>query len=118
MGKTNNWVAQSVGEENCFRFGLAIDEIALFKEYGYDPYNYYQHYPQIRQAIDTLLTGELTPQDPSLSRSIVNALLGADEDMVLVDYIFYAACQERVSNAYRQPSAWTQMSILNVVGVG
>ena len=117
LGKTNYWLQQLVGERNCFRFGLAIPEIALFKEYGYDPYNYYKHYPQIRQAIDYLLAGYFSASEPSLGRSIVNPLLGADEQMVLADYIFYAACQSHVSETYTQPTLWTQMSILNVAGV-
>lgn len=117
LGKTNYWLEQCVGAENCFRFGLAIPEIELFKEYGYDPYNYYKNYPQIRRAIDALLAGHLTPNEPSLCRSIVNSLLGSDEHLVLADYIFYVAAQERVSNTYRQISTWTQMSILNAAGV-
>jgi glycogen phosphorylase len=117
LGKTNYWLQQTVGEQNCFRFGLAIPEIALFKEYGYDPYNYYKYYPQIRQAIDYLLIGHFTPDDPSQCRSLVNALLGTDEHMVLADQIFYAACQTHVSELYLQPSVWTKMSILNVAGV-
>jgi glycogen phosphorylase len=117
LGKTNYWLQQTVGEENCFLFGLAIPEIALFAEYGYDPYNYYKHYPQIRQAIDSLLSGYFTPEDPSICRSIIDSLLGTDEHMVLADYIFYAACQSHVSETYRQTALWTQMSILNVAGV-
>lgn len=117
LGKTNYWLQQLVGEQNCFRFGLAIPEIALFKEYGYDPYNYYKYYPQIRKAIDYLFSGYFTPNDLSLGRSIVDLLLGSDEHMVMADYIFYAACQARVVETYRQSSTWTQMSILNVAGV-
>ncbi|WP_373539667.1 glycogen/starch/alpha-glucan phosphorylase [Chamaesiphon sp.] len=117
LGKTNHWLQQTVGEHNCFRFGLAIPEIALFKEYGYDPYNYYKYYPQIRRAIDCLLAGYYTPSDPSLCRSIIDTLLGEDEHMVLADYIFYAACQAHVSDTYRQTGLWTQMSIMNVAGV-
>jgi glycogen phosphorylase len=117
LGKTNYWLQQVVGAENCFRFGLAIPEIALFKEYGYAPDNYYKYYPQIRRAIDTLLVGYFTPTEPNLGRTIVAMLLGADEAMVMADYIFYAACQAQVSQTYQQTSVWTQMSILNVAGV-
>lgn len=118
LGKSNHWLKQTVGEDNCFCFGLAIPEIALFKEYGYDPYNYYKYYPAIRQAIDYLLAGYFTPEDPSLCRSLIDPLLGADEHMVMAEYVFYAACQSHVSETYLQKSAWTQMSILNVAGVG
>jgi glycogen phosphorylase len=117
LGKTNHWLQQVVGAENCFRFGLAIPEIALFKEYGYAPDNYYKYYPQIRRAIDTLLVGYFTPTNPELGRQIVERLLGADEAMVMADYIFYAACQAQVSQTYRQTSVWTRMSISNAAGV-
>ncbi|PSB54174.1 hypothetical protein C7B77_18995 [Chamaesiphon polymorphus CCALA 037] len=117
LGKTNTWLQQIVGAENCFRFGLAIPEIALFKEYGYDPYNYYKHYPQIRQAIDWLLSGHFTPDAPGLCKSIVDKLMGTDEHMVLADYMFYMACQSLVSETYRHQATWTHMSIMNVAGV-
>ncbi|WP_373543479.1 glycogen/starch/alpha-glucan phosphorylase [Chamaesiphon sp.] len=117
LGKTNYWLQQLVGEHNCFRFGLAIPEIALFKEYGYDPYNYYKYYPQIRRAIDYLLAGHFTPNQPSQCRPIIDTLLGTDEHMVLADYIFYAACQAQVSETYDRSSLWTHMSIMNVAGV-
>ncbi|WP_310422794.1 glycogen/starch/alpha-glucan phosphorylase [Chamaesiphon sp. VAR_48_metabat_135_sub] len=126
LGKTNHWLKQTVGEENCFCFGLAIPEIAMFKEYGYDPYNYYKYYPEIRQAIDYLSAGYFTPKDPSLcsfqsfssASSLVDMLLGADENMVIAEYVFYAACQSHISEIYTQKSVWTRMSILNVAGVG
>jgi glycogen phosphorylase len=118
MGKTNCLLRQAVGEENYFSFGLTIPEIALFEKYGYNPYNYYKHYPPIRQAIDCLLVGSFTPENPSLCKSLINALFGTDEQMVLADYIFYATCQTHISKTYLQKSTWTKMSILNVAGVG
>lgn len=117
LGKTNYWLQQLVGAENCFRFGLAIPEIALFKEYGYSPDNYYKFYPQIRRAIDLLLVGYFTPTEPDLGRTIVELLMGSDDAMVMADYIFYAACQLQVSQTYHQTNVWTRMSILNVAGV-
>jgi glycogen phosphorylase len=118
LGKSNYYLQQLVGEQNYFSFGLPIPEIALFKEYGYDPYNYYKHYPAIRQAIDSLSAGNFTPEQPSSCSAIVDNLVGTDNYMVLADYVFYAACQARVSDTYRQQSLWTQMSILNVAGIG
>ena len=118
LGKTNYWLQQTVGEQNYFSFGLPIPEIALFKEYGYDPYNYYKHYPEIRQAVDCLLTGYFTPEHPTLCKSLLDTLFGTDDQMILADYIFYITCQARVSATYRQQSLWTKMSILNVAGVG
>jgi glycogen phosphorylase len=118
LGQANQIVQQAVGTENYFSFGLAIPEIAMFKEYGYDPYNYYKYYPEIQQAIDGLLSGEFTPEYPGACRNIIDNLLGTDENLVLADLMFYLACQARVSETYRQKSVWTRMSILNVAGVG
>lgn len=116
--KANHLLQQAVGSDNCFSFGLAIPEIALFKEYGYDPYNYYKYYPEIRQAIDSLMSGLFTSQYPGICRSLVDMLLDTDEHMVLADYVFYRACQAHVGEIYRQHELWTRMSILNVAGVG
>ncbi len=118
MSKANHLLQQAVGAENCFSFGLSIPEIALFKDYGYDPYNYYKYYPEIRQAIDSLIDGEFTTQYPGVARSLVELLLDPDEHMVLADFVFYRACQARVNEVYRQQSRWTRMSILNVAGIG
>jgi glycogen phosphorylase len=118
LGKTNYWLQQLVGEQNYICFGLPIPEIALFKDYGYDPYNYYKHYPEIRQAIDALFAGYFTPEQPHLCQALIDNLFGGDDQMILADYLFYLAGQARVNEAYCQPSIWTKMSILNVAGVG
>jgi glycogen phosphorylase len=118
LGKTNYWLQQLVCEQNYFSFGLPIPEIALFKDYGYDPYNYYKHYPEIRQAIDALFTGYFTPDNPHLCQALIDNLFGGDDHMILADYLFYLAVQARINEAYRQPAIWTKMSILNVAGVG
>ncbi len=117
MSKANHLLQQSVGADNCFSFGLAIPEITLFKERGYDPYNYYTYYPEIRQAIDTIASG-FGVGDLDSCRTIVDRLLDPDEHMVLADYPFYRCCQLLVSATYRQPAVWTRMSILNVAGLG
>ncbi len=118
QSNTNHLRQQAVGEDNCFAFGLAIPELALFKEYGYDPYNYYKYYPEIRQAIDALMAGEFTAHQPGIARLLVDRLLGADEQLVLADYVFYRACQQQVSDRYANTAVWTRMSILNVAGIG
>ena len=118
LSKANQIVQQTVGADNYFAFGLAIPEIALFKEYGYDPNNYYKYYPEIQQAIDSLLAGEFTPGYPAACRSLIDNLFDTDEEMVLADYIFYLTAQAQVSDTYRQQSVWTKMSIMNVAGLG
>jgi starch phosphorylase len=49
---------------------------------------------------------------------LVNDLLRHDPYMLLADYSSYAACQNRVDEAYRDPLAWTRMSIMNTARSG
>ena len=57
--------------------------------------------------------------EPGLFRPIVDSLLaGGDRYFLLADYASYLACQERVARTYRDPDAWTRMSILNVASMG
>jgi starch phosphorylase len=63
--------------------------------------------------------GHFSPSAPDLFAPLVHALLhGGDQYMVLADYAAYVRCQERVSAAYRDPAAWTRMSILNCANMG
>jgi hypothetical protein len=54
----------------------------------------------------------------ALDFSLLDSLLTRDEYLLLADYQSYVDCQARVSDAYRNPSDWTRMSILNTAGVG
>ena len=38
--------------------------------------------------------------------------------MVLADFASYAECQQNAEDAYRNPTAWTRMSILNTARSG
>jgi len=51
-------------------------------------------------------------------RDLIENLLCHDPYMVLADYQSYAACQQRVDEAYRDPEGWTRMSILNTARSG
>lgn len=49
---------------------------------------------------------------------IVDALRAHDPFLVLADYSSYIECQQRVSEAWHDVSAWTRMSILNTARSG
>ena len=58
-------------------------------------------------------------REPGVFRPVVDSLLpgGGDPYFLLANYASYVSCQERVARAYRDPAAWTRMSILNVAGM-
>jgi starch phosphorylase len=63
--------------------------------------------------------GDFSPNDRGLFRPISDSLLtGGDRYLILADFASYVDCQSKVSQAYRDPTAWTRMSILNVAHMG
>ena len=113
-----------VGPENFFLFGLTADEV-LAKKATYNPWDFYRQSPLLRQAIDLIRSGFFSYDEPGRYLPLLDALLPADERpghgdpfLVLADFDAYAACQQQVDAAYRNPSKWTEMAIYNIARTG
>jgi starch phosphorylase len=111
-------IREAVGPENFFLFGLTADEVNRVKAQGYRPHTVYEANPELREAVDMIGGGHFSNGDRDLFRPLVESLLARDEYMLLADYEAYVDCQDRVSDAYRNPTGWTKMSILNCASVG
>lgn len=108
-----------IGGENMFIFGHTVEEIRERKAAGYDPRAALEEAPELKRALELIAMGHFSIEDPGLFRPIVDALLsGGDPYMVIADFNHYADCQQRVSEAYKDPEEWTRKSILNVAGIG
>jgi len=110
-------IRQEVGEENFFLFGLTAEEV-MAQRHAYQPQQFYEQDPELRQAINQLLEGHFSPDNPSLFHPIVRKLLNVDWFFVLADFASYVACQDRVSATYRDKERWTKMAVLNVARAG
>jgi len=111
-------IRDEVGHDNFFCFGLTAGEVAALKARGYRPRDYSEADAQLREALDQLAYGCFSPNNSDLFKPLVDSLLNHDEYMLLADYRSYIDCQEKVSQVYRDPDAWTRMSILNVARIG
>jgi starch phosphorylase len=111
-------IRDEVGAENFFLFGLAAEKVEKVKAGGYRPRDYYEHNPTLREVIDFIASGALDAGDHELFRPIVENLLNDDPFLLLADYQSYIDAQERVSALWRDPQAWTRMSILNTARTG
>jgi len=118
MDGANIEIREEVGAANIFTFGLSAEEVNSLRSH-YNPGDYYHGNGELRRAIDMIQGGEFSPNDRSLFHPITDSLLaGGDRYMVLADFGPYVDCQSRVSQAYRDATAWTRMSILNVAHMG
>lgn len=111
-------IAEAVGRENIFIFGLTAEEVAARKAAGYDPRVFYESNPRLRRVLDLIASDELCPDEPGLFRPLTDSLLHRDPYLLLADFQAYVDTQAEVDRAYRYPDAWTRMAILNVARCG
>jgi starch phosphorylase len=111
-------IAEAVGAENIFIFGLTADEVTARRARGYVPREVYESSPRVRRVLDYILSGALSPEEPGRFRALVESLLYHDEYMLLADFDAYLAAQRQVDEAYLEPARWTRMAILNVARCG
>jgi starch phosphorylase len=111
-------IREEVGAENFFLFGLTTEEVTNLKSNGYNPWEYYNSNPELREVIDQIGSGFFSRGDQNLFRPLVDSLMSRDEYMLFADYPSYIECQERVNRAYQDEKNWTKMSILNVARMG
>ena len=111
-------IAEAVGDDNIFIFGLTSEEVAAEKQRGYRPEQIYETSDRVRRVIDFVRTGNLCADEPGIFNALMDDLVHHDRFMLLADLEGYIGCQARVDEAYRDQENWTRMSILNVARCG
>ncbi len=125
MDGANVEMAEEVGEENMFIFGMSSDEVIAHEHnHDYDPMEIFNSDQELRHVLVQLVDGTYSGYDTELFRDIYNSLLNtqstnrADTYFCLKDFRSYAEAHERVEAAYRDEAKWAEMAILNVAHVG
>ena len=111
-------MAQAMGEENMFIFGLRTQAVRQMKALGYDPRLYVEQDLQLRRVIDAVAGGEFSPGDPQRYRGLIDNLLSRDTYMLMADFADYVATQGRVDALFATPTAWVRRALLNVAAMG
>ena len=111
-------IRELVGDENFFLFGLTADAVANLKATGYDPWEYYNSNPQLKEVIDLINSGFFSHGNRELFKPLIDSLVYSDPYLLLADYQAYVDCQDRVGEAYKDQENWSRMSILNSVRMG
>jgi glycogen phosphorylase len=117
MDGANVEIAEEVGADNIFVFGLRADEVTAL-EGRYRPRDHYESNPELRRVLDMIDGGAFSPQQPDLFRPLVRSLLDDDRYLLLADYASYVDRQRDVDETYRDASRWTRLAIQNVAGTG
>ncbi|WP_160060785.1 glycogen/starch/alpha-glucan phosphorylase [Psychromonas sp. L1A2] len=119
MDGANIEMAEEIGAEHMFIFGLSVDEVKALKASGYNPYDYYYKNPELKAVLDWLDTDFFTPGHAGLLSDIKRSLLEwGDEYLCLADYASYVAAHQDIDTLYRDQSAWAEKAILNAGAMG
>lgn len=111
-------MAEEAGEENIFLFGLTAQQVASSRAW-YSPYWHYENEPNTRAALDLIFSDHFSRNEPGVFEPLRETLLThGDYYMHLADLTSYVQAQERLSQLYSDPRAWSQMAILNVARSG
>jgi starch phosphorylase len=112
-------IAEEVGNDNIFIFGLTVDEVSDLHKQGYNPYSYYYANQEIKAVLDWLDGDYFTPGAPGALGSIKQSLLDdGDPYLVLADFESYSKAQQSVNDTYINKSKWAEMAIMNTAKMG
>lgn len=107
-------IGESAGFDNIFIFGMRTEEVNNLKARGYNPQEYYNNNPVIRDCIDRMYNGI----NGCKFNDVANSLRTQDPYMVLADFDSYRRMQKFSSEVYRDTDKWAKMSLHNIAGAG
>lgn len=110
-------IKEEVGDENIFIFGLTTPQVAEIKANGYNPRDYYNSNPELKQVLDMIATGYFSVEEPYRYQNVVDNLLNNDQYLLLADYASYIETQDKVGKLYQNRDEWVRKAILNVANM-
>lgn len=111
------------GEENNFRFGATVEELNEIMD-SYNPVEYYSKDPDIKDVVDSLVSGEFKDNESYMFLDIYNELIKpqngqrGDSYFLLKDFKSYAKAHERVNEAYKDKIDWSRKCLINIANAG
>ncbi|WP_235538455.1 glycogen/starch/alpha-glucan phosphorylase [Pelomonas sp. Root1444] len=111
-------MAEAMGVENMFVFGLRADAVAKIKQLGYDPRLYVEENRQLKRVIDAISAGVFSNGDTERYRALVDSLLHRDVYLLMADFADYVATQAKVDTLFADCAAWAERALRNIAGMG
>ncbi len=111
-------IAEEVGDDNIFIFGLTVEEVTELKDKGYNPWEYYWGNEALRNTIDWIGSDYFTGNANEFKPLRDSLLEHGDPYFCLADYQLYVDAQAKVDAAYKNHDRWVKMTVLNTARVG
>lgn len=112
-------ISERVGNDNCFIFGLKVNDIEELRNKGlYNPWDEYNSNPHIRRILDSLFNGPWC-NEPNKFRAIFEEVMNHnDEYFILKDFESYLAESKKVEEYYLDKKAWARSCLINIAMSG
>jgi starch phosphorylase len=111
-------IREHVGEDNVVIFGMTAAEVAEKQHAQFKGADAVDASPRLTAVVQSLASGELSPDDPSRFAPIVQSLLDYDRFMVAADFDAYWDAQRSIDRLWQSPADWWRASILNTARMG
>ncbi|KAF7639970.1 Alpha-1,4 glucan phosphorylase [Meloidogyne graminicola] len=111
-------MAEEMGKENIFIFGMKVEEVAALEKKGYKSIDFIEQNVELLQCVEQIEAGFFTPDQPDDLKDVANSLRFYDRFHVCADYADYIRCQELVSKTYKDQDKWLKMCLLNISSSG
>ncbi|MFN0118754.1 MAG: glycogen/starch/alpha-glucan phosphorylase [Elusimicrobiota bacterium] len=107
-------MAQRVGAENMFLFGLEASEVTHIKNnHSYFPLSLIAENPSLRRVMEALRSNRFNVDEPGIFESLIQMLLSLNDPYLhLADFETYTKAHDEAVALYKTPSLWTEKSIL------
>lgn len=112
-------MAQAVGDENIFIFGLKSSEVDSIWRSGYSSSTYYNESPRLRRIIEALIIGFNGQSFSDMANYLLTGTPVADPYMCMADFSAYSSTQHLVSDLYvNDKKKWNKISLNNIAASG
>ncbi len=107
-------IHEAVGDENIVIFGMHTPEVMTLRSRGYNPRNYYENNPVLKECLDFIKNG-INGQS---FEPIYNTLANVDYYMALADFSDYCSAHDKINSLYADRDKWNKMSLVNIAESG
>lgn len=112
-------MAEAVGNDNIFIFGLKANEVDDIWKSGYSSSKYYNDSSRLRRIIEELIVGFNGQSFSDIANYLLTDSPVADPYMCMADFTAYKNTQQKISKLYStDKTKWNQMSLRNIAAAG
>jgi starch phosphorylase len=111
-------MAEAMGAEQMFVFGLRADAVTKIKSLGYDPKLYVEENRQLGDVLEAIGSGVFCRDEPARYKPMVQALLQHDPYLLMADFADYVRTQAQVDDLFTTPQHWAERALRNIAGMG